>query len=196
VIKLPEQGVLVAQDTVLTKSTAPTEQTRQYFRDAYIRGTVDFIFGDATAVFDHSYLEETNRGPALGGNIVAPNTDSSKKYGVLITNSTIASTSAANTFTLGRPWHNTPTAIGQTVIRDTWLPIGVKKAAPWTDMTQEFCWRSARFFEYNNTGPAADVDHCKASCGLSPRPELSDGQTGDYTAVKYLAGTDGWNPTW
>jgi pectin methylesterase-like acyl-CoA thioesterase len=184
------------QDTVLTKATAPTAQTRQYFRDVYIKGTVDFLFGDATAVFDHSTLEETNRGAALGGNIVAPNTDSSKKYGILITNSTIASSSAADTFTLGRPWHNTPTAIGQTLIRDTVLPIGIKTAGPWTDMTPDFSWRSARFFEYNNSGPGAIQVHCKGACGFVTRPELSAAQAGDYTAAKYLAGTDGWNPTW
>jgi pectin methylesterase-like acyl-CoA thioesterase len=126
------------QDTVLAKATAPTEQTRQYFREVYIKGTVDFVFGDAIAVFDHSYVEEADRGATLGGNIVAPNTDSSKKYGILITNSTIASTSAANTFTLGRPWRNTPTAIGQTVIRDTVLPIGIKTAGPWTDMMPDW----------------------------------------------------------
>jgi pectin methylesterase-like acyl-CoA thioesterase len=129
---------------------------------------------------------------------VAPNTDSSKKYGILITHSTIASKSAADTFTLGRPWHNTPTAIGQTVIRDSVLPIGIKKAAPWTDMMPDFSWRSARFSEYNNTGPGTFPDRCKAGCDSSTtmRPELSDAQVGDYTAVKYLAGTDGWNPTW
>jgi pectin methylesterase-like acyl-CoA thioesterase len=184
------------QDTVLVKATAPTAQTRQYFRDVYIKGTVDYLFGDATAVFDHSYLEQTDRGRGLGGNIVAPNTDSSKKYGILITNSTIASKSAADTFTLGRPWHNTPTAIGQTLIRDSVLPIGIKKAAPWTDMMPDFSWRSARFFEYNNTGPGTFPDRCLSGCGPSSRPELSAAQAGDYTAAKYLAGTDGWNPTW
>jgi pectinesterase len=50
-----------------------------------------------------------------------------------------------------------------------------------------FSWRSARLFEYNNSGPGAGVN--------ANRPQLTSSQATDYTAAKYLAGTDGWNPT-
>jgi pectin methylesterase-like acyl-CoA thioesterase len=164
----------------------PLPQTRQYFVDDDIKGTVDFLFGDATAVFDHCALQEIDRGATLGGNVVAPNTDSSKKYGILITGSTLTASSAPSTFTLGRPWHNTATAIGQTVVRDSVLPAGIKVAAPWTDMTLDFSWKSARLFEYHNSGAGAAVN--------ADRPQLTDAQAGDYTTARYLAGTDGWKP--
>lgn len=45
---------------------------------------------------------------------------------------------------------------------------------------------AARFREYHNTGKGA---------GVGPNaPKLTDAEAADYTAQKYLAGTDGWNP--
>ncbi|MET8982676.1 pectinesterase family protein [Streptomyces sp. NPDC004539] len=177
--------LISTQDTVLAKSPVATDQTRQYFRSDYIAGNTDFLFGNATAVFDRSTLHVW---PKVGGTIVAPNTDQAKKYGLLITNSKVMSSAAANTFYLGRPWHNTTTAQPQAVIRDTELPAGITTAQPWTNMTTDYTWQQARFKEYHNYGTGAGVN--------SNRPQLTDAQAGDYTAQKYLAGTDGWNPVW
>lgn len=177
--------LISTQDTVLTKSPVATDRTRQYFRNAYVAGNIDFLFGNATAVFDRSTLHVW---PHTGGTIVAPNTDQAVKYGLLITNSKVVSSMAANTFYLGRPWHNTTTASPQAVIRETELPAGITTAQPWTDMTPDYSWRNARFKEYNNYGSGAGKN--------SNRPQLTTAEAGDYTAADYLAGIDGWNPIW
>lgn len=177
--------IIGRQDTVLAKSPVATDQTRQYFRNVYIQGSIDFIFGNATAVFDRANIGLT---AWPGGTIVAPNTDQAKKYGFLITNSNIFSSAAANTFYLGRPWHNTSTARPQTVIRDSTLPAAITTAQPWTNMDTTYTWQQARFFEYHNSGAGAGVN--------SNRPQLTAAQAGEYTAQNYLAGTDGWNPIW
>ncbi|MGW2888020.1 hypothetical protein ACWDDN_22175 [Streptomyces griseoruber] len=104
----------------------------------------------------------------------------------LITPSNIFSSAGANTFYLGRPWHNGTTVQPQTVIRDSTLPAAITTAQPWTDMDTTYHWTSARFFEYHNSGAGAGVN--------SNRPQLTDSQAGDYTVAKYLAGTDGWDP--
>ncbi|MEW1720385.1 pectinesterase family protein [Streptomyces sp. NPDC093109] len=177
------------QDTLLTYAPNATGQYRQYFRNSFISGDVDFLFGNATAVFDRVNITLRDRGAAAGGNngyLAAPNTSSAKKYGMLITGSTISSPAQANTFSLGRPWHPTDDAVGQLVIRNTALPAAIRVAAPWTDFGT-FPWRSARFHEYANTGPGATVN--------ANRPQLTAAQAGEYTAAAYLAGTDGWNPT-
>ena len=177
------------QDTLLAWSPNATAQTRQYFRDDFVAGTVDFLFGNATAVFDRDNLQAIDTGAAaggVGGVLTAANTEASKKYGFLITNSRVYASGAANTVFLGRPWHPTSTAVAQVVIRNTVLPAAIKSATPWTDMSG-FSWKSARFSEYANTGPGATVN--------GNRPQLTSAQAGDYTAQKYLAGTDGWNPT-
>src|ERR1700760_1591828 len=56
--------LLGAQDTLYANSNtcramdavtsnAPCQASREYFRDCYVEGHVDYIFGDAKAVFDH-----------------------------------------------------------------------------------------------------------------------------------------------
>ncbi|MFF7985129.1 pectinesterase family protein [Streptomyces sp. NPDC007901] len=176
------------QDTVLNWAPSATGQYRQYFSSSFVTGDVDFIFGNATAVYDRVNIQLRNSGAAAGGLngfLAAPNTSSAKTYGFLVTGSTISSSAAANTYYLGRPWHPTSDAVGQLVIRQTSLPAAVKTAGPWTDMSG-YSWKNARFFEYRNTGAGAGVN--------SNRPQLTDSQAANYTARKYLAGTDGWNP--
>ncbi|MEV7177609.1 pectinesterase family protein [Kitasatospora sp. NPDC093679] len=175
------------QDTVLNWAPAATGQYRQYFRHCFVAGDVDFLFGNATAVYDHVNITLRDRGAAPGGSngyLAAPNTDAAKPYGILVTDSTISSTAAPGTFHLGRPWRTGPSAVGQFVVRNTVLPAAVEKA-PWTDM-HGYSWRSARFAEYANTGPGAGAG--------ADRPQLTAARAASYTARAYLAGTDGWNP--
>ncbi|MEU9451282.1 pectinesterase family protein [Streptomyces sp. NPDC048277] len=176
------------QDTLLNWAPSATGQYRQYFTSSFVTGDVDFVFGNATAVYDRVTIQLRDSGAAAGGLngfLAAPNTNSAKTYGILLTGSTISSSAAANTYYLGRPWHPTADAVGQLVIRQTSLPAAVKTAGPWTDMSG-YSWKNARFFEYRNTGVGAGVN--------SNRPQLTDAQAATYTAQKYLAGTDGWNP--
>ena len=57
--------------------------------------------------------------------------------------------------------------------------------SPWTDMSG-FSWREARFHEYNNRGPGAQV--------TPDRPQLPGPEAGNYTVRSYLQGADGWAP--
>ncbi|MER7921847.1 pectinesterase family protein [Streptomyces sp. NPDC096057] len=176
------------QDTVLNWSPSSTGQYRQYFYASFISGDVDFVFGDATAVYDRVTIRLRDSGAAAGGLngfLSAPDTSSAKTYGILVTGSSVTSSAAADTYYLGRPWHPTADAVGQLVVRETSLPAAVKVAGPWTDMSG-YSWKNARFFEYRNTGAGAAVN--------SNRPQLTDSQAASYTARTYLAGTDGWNP--
>ncbi|MER7922317.1 pectinesterase family protein [Streptomyces sp. NPDC096057] len=175
--------IISRQDTLLVKADAPTDQARQYFYGCYIRGTVDFIFGNATAVIDRSDIFMSYW---PGGTIVAPNTDYRKDYGILITGCNITSDGLTRSMYLGRPWHNVADAWPQAVIRDSVIPGAVDDTQPWTDMVPEYPWNWARFKEYNNSGLGAGAG--------ANAPKLTAAEAADYTAQKYLAGTDGWNP--
>ncbi|MFI5933830.1 pectinesterase family protein [Actinoplanes sp. NPDC051494] len=162
---------LGAQDTLLVNNY------RQYYVNSYVEGTVDFIFGGATAVFTSSSIHEKR---STGGPITAANTDAAKTYGILFYKSTI--TGAANNVTqLGRPWGQA----AQVLYRESNLSATIRSAQPWTDMSAN-TWQNARFSEYRNTGSGATTN--------SNRPQLSDSAAANYTPQKYLAGTDGWNP--
>ena len=174
------------QDTVLVKAPVATTQTRQYIYNSYIEGSIDFIFGNATAVIDRCEIAVKNW---VGGTVLAPNTDYRIKYGILIVSSTIHTDGVpAKTMYLGRPWHNTADAWPQAVVRDSEVHAGIDTDQPWTDMTPDYPWSWARFKEYNNDGPGAGFG--------TKAPQLTDSEAPDYTAEKYLAGADGWNPVW
>ncbi|MEU1276712.1 pectinesterase family protein [Streptomyces sp. NPDC005799] len=172
------------QDTLLVKGQSATTQARQYFYNCHIRGDVDFIFGNATAVIDRSYVQVLYW---PGGTVLAPNTDKSKKYGILITGCQILNDGSApvRSMYLGRPWHNTTDTWPQAVVRDSTVGHQNNDTHPWTDMVPDYTWQQARFSEYHNSGLGAGVQNA---------PKLTDAEAADYTAQKYLAGTDGWNP--
>ena len=175
------------QDTLYADTAAVGTVGRQYFRRCSISGDVDFLFGRATAVFDGAAITALDRGSNPNGYLTAASTRRTNAYGFLIVNSRVVSTAAKASFFLGRPWHpgGDVDAIAQVVVRDTELPAAIK-STPWTDMSG-FSWKDARFFEYHNTGPGAGTG--------ADRPQLSATQAAGYTARKYLAGGDGWNPT-
>jgi pectin methylesterase-like acyl-CoA thioesterase len=160
------------QDTLYLSDSA-----RTLVKNSYVEGTVDFIFGGGTAVFQGCSIYEKR---TTGGPITAASTPATKMYGLLFYQSTITG-AASNVTQLGRPWR--PDA--QVLYRESSLSNTIKTAQPWTDMSTN-SWKSARFLEYKNTGSGAGTN--------SNRPQLSDSQAASYTPAKYLAGTDGWNP--
>lgn len=161
------------QDTFLVN-----DSTRAYVTGSYIEGTVDFIFGGGTIVFDGCDIYEKR---STGGPITAASTPAAKTYGFLFHRSRIRGAAAAGTTNLGRPWR--PDA--QVLYRESTLDAVVRTSQPWTDMSGNL-WQNARFLEYRNTGAGSGTG--------TNRPQLADSQAANYTPQRYLAGTDGWNP--
>ncbi|MDP4502387.1 pectinesterase family protein [Nonomuraea turcica] len=171
--RLSNVRLLGDQDTFLVNNSA-----RAYVSNSYVEGTVDFIFGGGTIVFDSCDIYEKR---STGGPLTAASTDAAKTYGFLFYKSRISGAASAGTTSLGRPWR--PDA--QVLYRESTLGSLINTAQPWTDMSAN-SWRNARFFEYRNTGAGAGTN--------ANRPQLSDTQAANYTPQKYLAGSDGWNP--
>ncbi|MFI1992915.1 pectinesterase family protein [Actinoplanes sp. NPDC020271] len=170
--RLGNVRVIADQDTLLIYNSA-----RAYVWSSYIEGTVDFIYGNGSAVFYACQIYEKR---SAGGYITAANTPSTQTYGFLIYKSTITGAPSNLTY-LGRPWG----AAAQVTYRESNLSATIKVAQPWTDMSGN-SWKNARFYEYKNTGAGATVN--------SNRTQLTDAQAVNYTPQKYLAGSDGWNP--
>jgi pectinesterase len=170
------------QDTLLTHGSV-----RAYFYKSYIEGDVDFIYGSGTSVFDNCEIYSSTRNQSNNGYVTASATPGSRTYGILIVNSRLTGDAGAGTVYLGRPWHpgGDTTANPQVLIRNTSLGAHIRTAQPWTDMSG-FSWKDARLSEYRNTGAGATVN--------SNRPQMSDASAVNYTAQRYLAGSDGWNP--
>jgi hypothetical protein len=98
--------ILGYQDTLFLD-----EISRLYIRDSFVTGDADFIFGDATAVFDHCTIESTD-----AGWITASSTSAATANGFVFLDCTLVAgrdrnpavddnTSAGpRTVFLGRPW--------------------------------------------------------------------------------------------
>jgi pectinesterase len=86
------------QDTLF----ASGENARQYFLNCYIEGTVDFIFGSATALFDHCQIHSK----ATGTYITAASTPKWVVYGYVFKNCQLTAAVGVEKVYLGRPWRD------------------------------------------------------------------------------------------
>jgi pectin methylesterase-like acyl-CoA thioesterase len=165
---------------------------RQYYVDSYIRGGVDFIFGNATAVFDHSTIEEIRPGYLTAQSRTSPD----QTTGYVIANSKITRSiclggepecraAADFNFYLGRPWR----PFSRVIVMNTELP-NTLNAEGWSiwNKTDTFPPK-AYYAEFHNSGAGAD---------LGKRPSWSHQLTADqakqYEPRSFLKGGDNWNP--
>ncbi|GIF14864.1 pectinesterase family protein [Actinoplanes teichomyceticus] len=174
------------QDTLYVNSTAAGVIARAYFRDCHVEGDVDFIFGRATAVFERCRIHSLDRGSTPNGYVTAPSTDLANPHGLLFARCRLTSDAAAGTVLLGRPWHpgNDPNAVGQTVVRESWIGPHVGETA-WSDFGT-WPWTQARLREYRNVGPGALV--------TAGRPQLTRAEAAVNEIPDFLRGADGWSP--
>ncbi|WP_338695227.1 pectinesterase family protein [Streptomyces sp. Q6] len=178
------------QDTLYADSTALTAFARQYFRDCYVEGDVDFVFGRATAVFEHCHfrtLDRTDLASAPYGFVFAPSTAGANPRGYLVSRSRVTSTAPDASYKLARPWvpSSDTTARPALIVRDTRLGAGIDAAAPYANMSDSFPWQNQRFAEHHNTGPGAAITD------PADRPQLTRAEAESATRAAYLGD---WTP--
>lgn len=84
------------QDTLYPRSTT----SRQYYKNCYIEGSTDFIFGASTAVFDQCEIFAKKGGSYL----TAASTLENTSYGLVFLNCKLTTNSGNSSYYLGRPW--------------------------------------------------------------------------------------------
>ncbi|WP_167615913.1 pectinesterase family protein [Maribellus sediminis] len=121
------------------------EKSRQYYLNCYIEGTVDFIFGWSTAVFNKCTIFCKDH-----GYVTAPSTLEETEYGFVFLNCKISGDAPEHSFYLGRPWR----PYGKSVFILCELGGHIKPEGwhNWGDPNKE---KTAYFAEYKNTGPGA-----------------------------------------
>ena len=129
------------QDTVYTGMP----RTRMLFHDCYIEGTTDFIFGPATAWFEHCTIHGK-----VNSYITAASTPKDVDYGYIFSNCTVTAADSVTSLYLGRPWRD----YGYTLFMNCELP-GVMCPEGWHHWEQHR-EQTARYFEYNNRGEGAN----------------------------------------
>jgi pectinesterase len=170
---------------------------RQYYVDSYIEGGVDYIFGNATAVFDHDTLN--SNGP---GHIMAQSRISAKQTtGYVILNSKVTANFEPRptpppmadgtpraprplVIWLGRPWR----PYARTIYIDTELPAAMAPEG-WNNWANGAGnEKTAYYGEYHSTGPGANP-----SARVPWSHQLTVAQAKQYMPHIFLAGTDHWS---
>jgi pectinesterase len=123
------------QDTLYLKSVNTATIARAYFRDSYVEGDTDFIFGRGTTVFDHCEIHTMGNSKVTGTATAAPSTEVTNPYGFLYISSkfTADANVAAGTTYFARQWYESsrPQAVGKMIVRNSTIGAHIMVAAPW-----------------------------------------------------------------
>jgi pectinesterase len=125
------------------------EKSRQYYYNCYVEGTVDFIFGWSTAVFERCtiYCKEGT------GYITAASTLQDREYGFVFLNCTLTGNAAAETYYLGRPWR----PFAKTVFIDCFMDKHIRKEG-WHNWNKPDAEKTSYYGEALSRGPGARME--------------------------------------
>jgi pectinesterase len=178
--------VLGNQDTLYVKTVNTGTIARAYFRDSYIEGDTDFIFGRGTTVFDHCEIhtmgnnKTTSGTPKITGTATgAPSTEVTNPYGFLYISCKFtadANVTAGGTY-LARQWYESsrPQAAGKMIVRNSTIGPHINPTTPW----QPWAGRTI-LAPYPDGGAPGD-----GGMDAGPQPTAAGGVL--YTSADYYA---------
>ena len=162
------------QDTIYTG----TAGTRLYFKDCYIDGTTDFIFGPSTAWFENCTIHSKRN-----SYVTAASTPKDVKYGYVFNNCRLTADPGVTKVYLGRPWRD----YGYTLFMNCELGAHIRPEGwhPW----QKERMNTARYLEYNNRGEGASTE---GRAAWSRR--LTKKEAAEVTLQNVFTIRDTWTP--
>jgi polygalacturonase/pectin methylesterase-like acyl-CoA thioesterase len=206
-VSLDNCKILGYQDTLLTRNgtngkdangvttdnvpdQVTTQTYRQYFKNCYIAGSVDYIFGGSEAIFDNCEIHSR-----LNGHVTAACTPQAQPYGYVFLNCQLTANqlySGNITADLGRTWRSYAAAAYLNCSMDSaFAGVGFVMMH---DTTNDY--KTARYSEYNSTGSGAG----KIS-RVSWDTQLTDTQAAAYTVSNIFSqanginSADSWDPS-
>ncbi|MCR4746696.1 MAG: pectin methylesterase [Lachnospiraceae bacterium] len=132
------------------KESAARKMTHQYYKNCYIEGDVDFIFGGGTAFFDNCEIFALKRDK---GYITAASTPKGEKFGYVFYKCRFTSDSAEGSYYLGRPWREN----AKTVILESELGRHIAKEG-WHEWSGRCEAGGVYYAEYMSFGEGAADD--------------------------------------
>ena len=195
------------QDTLFVYGMA-----RQYFRDSFVTGDGDFIFGNATAVFDRCVIESTD-----GGYITAASTTRTTANGLIFLDCILVKGVDRNPFVddgtsppnesvfLGRPWLLTdPETMASVIYIRARMGTHIIRAGwdPWATSLDPSVNRDprTRFSEWGSMNLAgqllADSNHDGTPDGrVSWADPMTAAHVANYTLQNIFGPVEFWNAT-
>lgn len=160
------------QDTLY----AGVDNSRQYYKDCYIEGTTDFIFGPATAVFENCTIHCKKN-----SYITAASTPQHQPYGMVFFYCSITTAQNVQGVYLGRPWR----PYAKTVFIECELDERIRPEG-WHNWNKPDAERTAFYAEYKSTGKGANPEK-----RVTWSRQLTDTERKEYTLEKIFGN---WKP--
>lgn len=166
---------------------------RQYYKDCYICGDIDFIFGSATAYFENCEIAsvcsevltpDKDGNTPVYGYATAASTPEGCPYGYVFRDCRFTGTCPDRSVYLGRPWRN----FAKTVLINCQLGSHIREEG-FHDWNKPEAHDTILYAEYNSTGKGA-----APSKRASFVKQLTDTEAFNYTKKAVLSGSDNWNP--
>ncbi|KAJ8545646.1 hypothetical protein K7X08_018229 [Anisodus acutangulus] len=170
------------------QDTLYTHTLRQFYRDCYITGTVDFIFGNAAVVFQNCKIaarkpmsNQQNMVTAQGREDPNQNTGTTIQNCDVIPSSDLAPVKGSIKTYLGRPWKAySRTVYLESNIGDHIVPEG------WSVWDGDFALKTLYYGEYMNKGPGAGTSKRVNWPGY--HPALSLAEATKFTVAQLIQG--------
>ena len=167
--------ILGNQDTIYTGA----KFTRLYFKDCYIDGTTDFIFGPSTALFEDCIIHSKRN-----SYVTAASTPKEAKYGYVFKHCKLTAEPGVDKVYLGRPWR----PYAYTLFIECELGKHIVLAG-WHNWGKQSNEETARYMEYKNTGEGANASERVAWSKQLTKKEA------EAVTVDVIFGTQGdWDP--
>ncbi len=153
---------------------------RQFFDRCYIEGHVDFIFGDAAAIFRDCRIHSKGQGYVTAQSRTYPE----QLSGFVFERCRLTGENTGSGVYLGRPWR----AYSQVIYRNCWMGPHIRSEG-WSVWNGNNNHETAYYAEYQSEGPGA---HPSERVPWSH--QLTQEQAARFALPEFLKGTDGWNP--
>ncbi len=166
-VKISNCNLLGNQDTLYLSG----KDAKQYFKDCYIEGTTDFIFGGATALFENCIIHSIK-----SSYITAASTPEGTAFGFVFKNCKLTANPEAKDVYLGRPWR----IYAKTAFINCEMGKQIK-AEGWENWSKPEAEKNAFYAEHNCTG-----EGFQPSKRVSWSHQLSKKEAGQYTIENIL----------
>lgn len=160
------------QDVLFTNN----DKSRQYYKNCYIEGTTDFIFGSSTVWFEQCHIHSKKN-----SHVTAASTPQEHSIGYVFNDCVLTGDSTLHLVSLGRPWR----PYAAVVYLHCYIGQHIK-AEGWSNWNQTENYKTTRYAEYKNYGPGAAVEQ-----RVQWSKQLTDEEAKKYT-LKNIFGN--WNP--
>lgn len=155
---------------------------RHLYRDCFIEGDIDFIFGSATAYFERCEIFSKSRELPINSFATASSTAEGQKYGYVFESCRFTSNCPASTAYLGRPWRN----FAKTVILRSYIGPHICPEG-WHNWNKPEAESTIFYAEYKNFG-----DGFVPSKRAPWSRQLTDQEAEEFSRECVLEGNDGW----